>query len=113
MRVAFQRATQQDSDCEGATSERKEVKFDRGGATGHTHFIKMAASSLKIRSGEITGVPGDQSWINRAGARAQMYAAGFKQDDFAKPIVTVAAPYLSYHMCNQKFRELSDVIAGE
>lgn len=40
-----------------------------------------------------------------------MYAAGFKTEDFGKPIVTVAAPYLSYHMCNQKFRELADEIA--
>ena len=70
-------------------------------------------SPLKTRSGEITGIPGEQSWINRVGARAQMYAAGFKTDDFGKPIVTVAAPYLSYHMCNQKFRELADEIGGK
>jgi dihydroxy-acid dehydratase len=41
-----------------------------------------------------------------------MYAAGYKAEDFGKPIVTVAAPYLSYHMCNQKFRELADIVGG-
>jgi hypothetical protein len=73
----------------------------------------MAVSKLKIRSGEITGTPGGDDWLRRSGARAQLYAAGFKREDFGKPIVTVAAPYLSYHMCNQKFRELADETGGE
>lgn len=55
----------------------------------------------------------DPEWLRRTGARAQLYAAGYKQDDFKKPIITVAAPYMSYNMCNQKFRQLADECAAE
>ena len=60
----------------------------------------------------MAGVPGNADYPGRAGARAQLYAAGYKAADFGKPIVTVAAPYLSVHMCNQKFRQLADAVSG-
>ena len=59
-------------------------------------------SPLKIRSCVLTGDPAldatDPEWLKRAGSRAQLWAAGFKKEDFGKPIVTVAAPYMSIQM---------------
>ncbi|CAB9503306.1 Dihydroxy-acid dehydratase [Seminavis robusta] len=69
----------------------------------------MSASSkkrdIKIRrSWEINGdIESDKDyWITRAGQRSHLYAAGFQQEDFQKPTVTVSAPYMSYIMCNQR-----------
>lgn len=78
-------------------------------------------SALKTRSTVLTGDPsssegcqrGDSAWLSRSGSRAQMYAAGFKEGDFSKPIITVAAPYMSHIMCNQKFRLLADTVGDE
>eukprot|EP01064_Diplonema_japonicum_P006061 TRINITY_DN14010_c0_g1_i1.p2 TRINITY_DN14010_c0_g1~~TRINITY_DN14010_c0_g1_i1.p2 ORF type:complete len:574 (+),score=145.28 TRINITY_DN14010_c0_g1_i1:2019-3740(+) len=62
---------------------------------------------LKTRSKEIMGDPSDErTWVARAGARAQLYAAGFEEGDFKKPTVAVVAPYMSKNMCNQKSEEL-------
>eukprot|EP01060_Flectonema_neradi_P019944 TRINITY_DN27454_c0_g1_i1.p1 TRINITY_DN27454_c0_g1~~TRINITY_DN27454_c0_g1_i1.p1 ORF type:complete len:581 (+),score=111.83 TRINITY_DN27454_c0_g1_i1:43-1785(+) len=64
---------------------------------------------LKKRSWELMGKPREEDskqWISRSGARAQLYAAGYKKGDFAKATVTVSAPYMSQHMCNQKCEEL-------
>jgi dihydroxy-acid dehydratase len=58
---------------------------------------------LKQRSNEITGdqAAGGDDWIKRSGARAQLYAAGYKKEDFVKPIITVAAPCV-VHECERK-----------
>ena len=48
-----------------------------------------------------------------AGARSQLYAAGYTREDFDKPVVTIAAPYMSTIMCNQKFIELATAVQGE
>jgi dihydroxyacid dehydratase/phosphogluconate dehydratase len=60
----------------------------------------------------MVGVPGTSDYVSRTGARAQLYAAGYKKEDFGKPIITVAAPYMSTIMCNMKFRELADTVQG-
>ena len=51
-------------------------------------------SQLKERSTELIGdrKKDEHYWIKRAGARAQLYAAGYVKEDFEKPIITVAAP---------------------
>merc|ERR1740117_591757 len=46
-------------------------------------------------------------------ARANFRAAGWKDDDFKKPIVTIAAPYSNNMPCNNQFRDLADRIADE
>jgi hypothetical protein len=79
---------------------------------------RMDLSRCKIRSGAITGqrkadvaIAEDGDYLKRTGARAQLYAAGFVKADFDKPVVTVAAPYMSTIMCNQNFISLADEIA--
>ncbi|KAL3918110.1 MAG: hypothetical protein SGILL_004396, partial [Bacillariaceae sp.] len=56
------------------------------------------------RSWEINGDANEDQeyWITRAGPRSHLYAAGFQQDDFSKPTVTVSAGYMSHIMCNQR-----------
>ena len=67
---------------------------------------------LKRRSSEITGVEGTADWEKRAGARAFFWATGWKQDDFRKPIITVACPWTNATPCNNHFRELGDVVVA-
>eukprot|EP01063_Lacrimia_lanifica_P038509 TRINITY_DN8215_c0_g1_i1.p1 TRINITY_DN8215_c0_g1~~TRINITY_DN8215_c0_g1_i1.p1 ORF type:complete len:589 (+),score=189.39 TRINITY_DN8215_c0_g1_i1:35-1768(+) len=69
------------------------------------------AHGMKRRSHIITGSAEDEaSWVNRCGARAQLRAAGYEDADFAKPVVTVAAPYMSLNMCNQRTAELAGLV---
>eukprot|EP01062_Namystynia_karyoxenos_P073602 TRINITY_DN70400_c0_g1_i1.p2 TRINITY_DN70400_c0_g1~~TRINITY_DN70400_c0_g1_i1.p2 ORF type:complete len:616 (+),score=219.89 TRINITY_DN70400_c0_g1_i1:72-1850(+) len=63
----------------------------------------------KWRSWELTGKAADQrQWLTRSGSRAQLYAAGYKEEDFHKPTVAVISPYMSHIMCNQRCRDLAD-----
>eukprot|EP00043_Microstomoeca_roanoka_P016881 m.174503 g.174503 ORF g.174503 m.174503 type:complete len:590 (-) comp16539_c4_seq1:1010-2779(-) len=79
--------------------------------------IAYEKHSLKQRSTELTGDPSsgprNEEWLKRTGSRTHLWAAGYKGDDFSKPIVTVAAPYMSIHMCNQMFRQLADTVGEE
>eukprot|EP00037_Helgoeca_nana_P037078 m.14483 g.14483 ORF g.14483 m.14483 type:complete len:596 (+) comp8386_c0_seq1:94-1881(+) len=68
------------------------------------------------RSIEMTG--GDHrdpppNHLARAPARAFLRAAGFTDDDFSKPIVSISVPWASGQPCNQHFRELGDVLHAE
>lgn len=66
------------------------------------------------RSWEINGdIDRDKDyWITRSGPRSHLYAAGFQQDDFRKPTVTISAGYMSHIMCNQRCDSLVKV-AGD
>ncbi|CAK9046878.1 Dihydroxy-acid dehydratase (DAD) [Durusdinium trenchii] len=46
-------------------------------------------------------------------ARANFRAAGWKDDDFRKPLITIAAPYSNSMPCNNQFRDLADILAEE
>ncbi|XP_065835395.1 dihydroxy-acid dehydratase 2-like [Oscarella lobularis] len=75
---------------------------------------RFRLSTLKARSHILTGDPNEEShWVKRAGARAHLRAAGFEDDDFKKPIVTVACPYSNALPCNNKFRLLGDLVVEE
>ncbi len=69
--------------------------------------------NLKKRSGSLTGMPGENNWTKRAHARAMMRAVGFKDNDFDKPLVTVACPFTNITPCNAHIRALGDLIAEE
>ena len=74
----------------------------------------MAASGLKGRSVQICGDPNDQaSWVKQAQNRAHMRGAGWKDEDFLKPVVTVAVPYSNALECNNHLRELADIVVEE
>lgn len=71
----------------------------------------MAAHQLKVNSKVLTGDIADQaSWIKKLGARAHLRAIGFKDEDFLKPLITVACPYINVIPCNFHFRELADLV---
>ncbi|KAK3257152.1 hypothetical protein CYMTET_33751, partial [Cymbomonas tetramitiformis] len=52
--------------------------------------------------------PTEDNWLWKGYVRANLRGAGWKDDDFDKPVVTVAAPWMSDIVCNMKFRELAD-----
>jgi len=73
----------------------------------------MKIQSLKHRSGALTGTAGSPDWVKRAPARAMMRAVGFKDEDFEKPLITVACPYSNITPCNAHLKELGEVITQE
>eukprot|EP00966_Prymnesium_polylepis_P032013 745043-Prymnesium_polylepis.1 len=79
--------------------------------------FEVQPSALKGRSMRFTGVPGlpvhDQdSWAARATARSDLRAAGWKTEDFAKPVITVAVPWSNAVPCNSQLRSLGDEIVA-
>lgn len=68
---------------------------------------------LKQRSKALTSVPGDETWMKRAAARAMMRAVGFNDQDFEKPIIAVATPYSNITPCNAHIKDLGDIIFQE
>jgi len=69
--------------------------------------------SLKQRSNQLTGIPGGNDWIKRAPARAMMRAVGYTDEDFQKPLITVACPYTNITPCNAHIQELGTIISQE
>jgi len=75
-------------------------------------------SKLKKESYKITGDPRvkdneSSSNVKMTCARSNFRAAGWKEGDFQKPMITIAAPYSNSMPCNNQFRELADIIAQE
>lgn len=68
---------------------------------------------LKNRSAMLTGTPGGDDWTKRAHARSMLRAVGFKDEDFEKPIVTLATPYTNATPCNGHIRDLGDMVQQE
>ncbi len=68
---------------------------------------------LKQRSGLLTSKPGEKDWVKRAPARAMMRAVGYKDEDFEKPLITVACPYTNITPCNAHIQALGDIVAKE
>ncbi|MHB9061773.1 MAG: dihydroxy-acid dehydratase domain-containing protein, partial [Desulfobacteria bacterium] len=73
----------------------------------------MADHPLKHRSRLLTGTPGGADWARRAAARAMLRAVDFSEDDFSKPIVTVACPFTNATPCNDHIRKLGDILFRE
>jgi dihydroxy-acid dehydratase len=73
----------------------------------------MADRPLKHRSSLLTGTPGGADWAKRAAARAMLRAVDFTDDDFVKPIVTVACPFTNATPCNDHIRDLGDILFRE
>jgi dihydroxy-acid dehydratase len=61
----------------------------------------------------LTGTPGGADWAKRAAARAMLRAVDFTDEDFAKPIITVACPYTNATPCNDHIRNLGDILSRE
>jgi dihydroxy-acid dehydratase len=73
----------------------------------------MADRIRKHRSSLLTGTPGGTDWAKRSAARAMLRAVDFGDDDFSKPIVTVACPYTNATPCNDHIRSLGDILSRE
>lgn len=70
-------------------------------------------ASLKKSSKQITGDFADpKTWVKKTSPRAHLRAVGFKDEDFQKPIITVACPYTNAMPCNFHFRELADLVVA-
>ncbi len=69
----------------------------------------------KTRSNQLTGYPEDkEDWMKRTAARAMMRAVGFEDNDFAKPLVAIAAPFAKgITPCNEKILDLAEIIQTE
>ncbi len=73
----------------------------------------MAKDTMKHRSGLLTGTPGRADWARRAAARAMLRAVDFAEEDFSKPIVTLACPFTNATPCNDHIRKLGDILFRE
>ena len=70
-------------------------------------------NNLKWRSQKLTGTPGGADWDKRAAARAMLRAVNFKDEDFKKPIITVACPATNATPCNIHIQTLGEIIKKE
>eukprot|EP00536_Pseudo-nitzschia_multiseries_P013718 jgi/Psemu1/212498/e_gw1.603.22.1 len=73
-------------------------------------------STPKRHSYELSGDPDraeaeSASYSKAACGRANLRAAGWVDDDFSKPVITVALPYSNGLPCNNRVRELGDIVA--
>ena len=68
---------------------------------------------LKIRSDQLTSTPGAEDWDKRAAARSMLRAVGFDDQDFTKPLVTLAIPYTNITPCNAHLADLGNIIYQE
>lgn len=73
----------------------------------------MSIKSLKWRSNLLTGTPGGKDWAKRAAARAMLRAVDFKDEDFKKPIITVACPYTNATPCNDQIQKLGEIVFAQ
>ncbi|MCB0385322.1 MAG: dihydroxy-acid dehydratase, partial [Bdellovibrionales bacterium] len=64
---------------------------------------------LKSRSSLLTSTPGADDWDKRAAARSMLRAVGFSDEDFTKPLITLAVPYTNITPCNAHIRDLGDI----
>jgi len=62
------------------------------------------------RSSQLTGTPCGSDWYKRAPARGMMRAVGFKDEDFSKPLITVACPYTNITPCNAHIQRLGEEV---
>lgn len=53
------------------------------------------------------------SFVKMSTSRANFRAAGWKDSDFEKPLITIAAPFSNTMPCNNQFRDYADIIAEE
>ena len=73
----------------------------------------MSTNKLKWRSHLLTGTVGGRDWVKRAGARAMLRAVNFRDEDFQKPIVTVACPFTNATPCNAHIQALGEMVTSE
>lgn len=91
-----------------------------GGGAGQALFDSLKAAkstTLKKESYELSGDPDrdeaqSASYSKAACGRANLRAAGWSEEDFSKPVITVGIPYSNGLPCNNRMRELGDIICA-
>ena len=76
---------------------------------------RQASVSGKVNSFAITGdvrTPSAPETAKVAWSRSNFRASGWKEEDFLKPIVTIAAPYSNNMPCNNQFKDLAELIGA-
>ena len=73
----------------------------------------MSKNRMKWRSQALTGSFGGRDWIKRAAARAMLRAVNFRDEDFQKPLVTVACPFTNASPCNAHILALGEIVTSE
>ena len=69
---------------------------------------------LKRRSYKLTGDMADEGeWVKRAPARSMMRAVGYTDEDFDKPLISVAAPHTDITPCNAHLLQLGQMVEKE
>lgn len=67
--------------------------------------------AIRERSAGLVGDrPGTKEWNKRTAARAMLRAVDFSDDDFGKPIVTIACTHTNATPCNAHMNELGEVL---
>ena len=61
----------------------------------------------------LTGTVGGRDWVKRAGARAMLRAVNFRDEDFLKPIMTVACPFTNATPCNAHILAMGEIVTNE
>ena len=75
-----------------------------------------STADLKQRSKLLTGDPSiaphmPGSYAKKTSmARGNLRAIGWKDEDFVKPIITVGSPWTNANPCNDRVRELTDLV---
>lgn len=87
-------------------------------STRSTPSVRMTATTpatnLRQRSSALVGdKPGTHAWNKRTAARAMLRAVDFNDDDFGKPIVTIACTHTNATPCNSHMNELGQVLQNE
>uniref|UniRef100_A0A7S0G7R9 dihydroxy-acid dehydratase n=1 Tax=Rhodosorus marinus TaxID=101924 RepID=A0A7S0G7R9_9RHOD len=90
----------------------------RGGTqSGRRSVVKADAGSsdsVRARSTGLVGTqPGGEDWAKRTAARAMLRAVDFRDEDFGKPIVSVACTHTNATPCNSHMLDLGDLICEE
>lgn len=69
---------------------------------------------LKRRSYKLTGDISDEGeWVKRAPARSMMRAVGYTDEDFDKPLISVATPHTDITPCNAHLLQLGQMVEKE
>jgi dihydroxy-acid dehydratase len=91
--------------CEGGCIGSERINYDPG----------FDVSKLKKESNKLTGIPdgGEEQWMKRAAARGMMRGVGFTDEDFKKPLISVATPYTNITPCNAHIKELGEIVFKE
>lgn len=91
-----------------------------GGGAGQALFESLKAAkgnTPKKESYELSGDPDKDeaesaSFSKAACGRANLRAAGWGEEDFSKPVITVGVPYSNGLPCNNRTRELGDIVCA-